>query len=200
MKAAVIVAHPDDEVIWCGGLILRHPEWQWTVLSLCRADDADRAPKFRRVCRALGAQGLISNLDDSPELRAIDVMADLGGRVLDLLPPTRWDLCLTHGANGEYGHERHRQAHQAVTALARNGRLAADRLWAFAYHCEAETGTCRPGANADLTVALSPEQLTRKKTLVRDEYGYPEEGFEVRACTSPEAFTVIRRSDKELAL
>jgi hypothetical protein len=37
MKAAIIVAHPDDETIWSGGLILKKPEWQWTVLSLCRA-------------------------------------------------------------------------------------------------------------------------------------------------------------------
>lgn len=37
MKAAIIVAHPDDETIWSGGLILKKPEWQWTVLSPCRA-------------------------------------------------------------------------------------------------------------------------------------------------------------------
>ena len=50
-KAAVIVAHPDDEIIWCGGTILMNPDLQWTVLVLCRGNDADRAPKFYRVLK-----------------------------------------------------------------------------------------------------------------------------------------------------
>ena len=56
-RAAVIVAHPDDETLWCGGTILLHPDWAWEVVSLCRASDPDRAPKFGRALDALGACG-----------------------------------------------------------------------------------------------------------------------------------------------
>src|ERR1039457_2443340 len=28
-RAAVVVAHPDDETLWCGGYILAHPEFLW---------------------------------------------------------------------------------------------------------------------------------------------------------------------------
>jgi len=48
-RAAVVVAHPDDETLWCGGYILTHPEFLWRIVTLCRAVDPDRAPKFRRV-------------------------------------------------------------------------------------------------------------------------------------------------------
>ena len=47
-RAVVIVAHPDDETIWMGGFILDNPDYNWTILSLCRASDTDCAPKFKQ--------------------------------------------------------------------------------------------------------------------------------------------------------
>ena len=38
MNAVAIVAHPDDEIIWCGGLLLQRSQWDWTVLNECRED------------------------------------------------------------------------------------------------------------------------------------------------------------------
>jgi len=48
-RAAVVVAHPDDETLWCGGYILTHPEFLWRIVTLCRAADPDRGPRFRRA-------------------------------------------------------------------------------------------------------------------------------------------------------
>ena len=66
-RAAVVVAHPDDEILWCGGWILAHPEWRWRIVTLCRADDPDRAPKFRKVLEHLGAEGAMADLNDGPD-------------------------------------------------------------------------------------------------------------------------------------
>jgi LmbE family N-acetylglucosaminyl deacetylase len=197
MNAALIVAHPDDETIWAGGLILGNPEWEWTVLSLCRADDADRAPKFRRVCERLGVTGLISDLDDSASLQPVDPPADVGERILSHLPAGPWDLCVTHGANGEYGHLRHKEVHAAVLHLAGEGRIICRDLWTFAYECESPGGACRPAPWADVLVDLTPAQLAEKMHIVRELYGYADGSFEVNACISPESFMRYRIPERE---
>jgi LmbE family N-acetylglucosaminyl deacetylase len=188
MKAAVIVAHPDDEVIWCGGLILQNPSVDWTILSLCRSEDPDRAPKFHAVAANLGAHPMISDLDDSCPLKTIDVAAEIGGRITSLLGHLFWDILLTHGPNGEYGHVRHQQTHQEVVRLVRAGTLKCNQFLCFAYDCQAETGQCRPASWADLKIELSTQQLEEKKRIIRSGYGYEAHSFECTACISPEAF------------
>ena len=198
MNAAIIVAHPDDEIIWAGGFVLQHQDYNWNVLALCRANDPDREPKFQRVCDLISADGTISDLDDSSPWQQIDPHSEIGGRVLEHFGNREWDLVLTHGPNGEYGHERHRQTHQAVAALVEGGELRTERLWTFAYEAASPAGDCHPAPWADFTVDLSPEEFAEKKHIVRDEYGYPEDGFEVRACISPEAFSIVRQGNEEL--
>lgn len=188
MKAAIIVAHPDDETIWSGGLILRHRDWAWTVLSLSRGDDANRRPKFERVCDLLAVRGIISDLDDGNPLKPLNPRREIGRRIMNCLCPTGWDLCVTHGRNGEYGHRRHREVHNEVISLIGDGILECEALWTFGYECNGQPRSCLPGADAEILLDLDPEELLEKKRIVREEYGYAEDSFEVAACISPEAF------------
>jgi hypothetical protein len=66
-KVALIVAHPDDETLWAGGILLQHPEWHCFIISLCRASDHDRASRFRNALKVLKANGNMHDLDDGPE-------------------------------------------------------------------------------------------------------------------------------------
>src|ERR1035438_6108590 len=63
----------DDETLWCGGYILTHPEFLWRIVTLCRAADPDRAPRFGRVLRRLGAEGEMADLDDGPDQTPLPV-------------------------------------------------------------------------------------------------------------------------------
>ena len=186
--AAIVVAHPDDEVIWCGGMLLQNPDWSWTVLCFCRGSDGDRRPKFERVCERLGARGIILDVDDGNPPAPIDPAAEIGHPIREHLCGRAWDLCLTHGANGEYGHPRHQQVHAEVCGLVDTRDLDCRELWTFAYACDAQTGLCRPSAEADVLLELTDEQLAEKKRIVNEIYGYRTDVFEYRACVSPEGF------------
>jgi len=106
-SVAVLVAHPDDETLWAGGTLLSEPSWSPFVWCACRAHDADRAPKFRRVLERLGAQGAMADLDDSPEQPGLaDELVEQS--LLEHLPKRRFDRILTHSPLGEYTrHRRH---------------------------------------------------------------------------------------------
>lgn len=188
----VIVAHPDDETLWCGGLLLQTPQVDWTVFSLCRRSDRDRRPKFGRVCQRYGARPIISTLNDDPVLGQLNPPRHIGRRIVRHVGDAEWDICLTHGRDGEYGHQRHRQVHAEVLRLVATHRLTCRSLWTFAYDCDAATAHCAPAAGADVLVALSEEQLAEKKRIMHEMYGYGLDSFEVRVCVSPEAFAVVR--------
>jgi hypothetical protein len=99
LRAAVVVAHPDDETLWCGGYILAHPEFDWRIVTLCRASDPDRAPKFRRVLEQLGAVGEMADLDDEPDQVPLPIEQILE-TTARLLAGSSYSLILTHGPKG----------------------------------------------------------------------------------------------------
>ena len=99
-SVAIIVAHPDDETLWAGGTILSHPEWEVFILCLCRKSDKNRAPKFYKVLKILGADGIMGDMDDGPEQIPLD-NTEVENTILQLLPNRHFNLIITHNLTGE---------------------------------------------------------------------------------------------------
>jgi LmbE family N-acetylglucosaminyl deacetylase len=188
-SAAVIVAHPDDETLWAGGLILMHPGCRWTVVALCRASDPDRAPKFRRVLALLGAAGDLGDLDDGADQASLPDGA-VAQAVVGLLPSgARFDLVLTHGPHGEYTrHRRHEEASRAVAGLWTAGKLQAGALWMFAYEDGGGSHLARAVAHAHRTETLPDGVWQEKRRIVTDLYGFGPESVEARTTPAEEGF------------
>ena len=128
-RILVIVAHPDDEIIWMGGTILNNPQVEWTIFSVCRASDTDREPKFRRVSEHLGAKAIIADLDDEDELSLQDATTEAEKIILEKLQGETFDILFTHGLNGEYGHERHIAVHNAINNLSRDKKIKPENIY-----------------------------------------------------------------------
>jgi LmbE family N-acetylglucosaminyl deacetylase len=191
-NASVIVAHPDDETLWAGGIILMHPEVNWTILTLCRLSDPDRSPKFNKAMNALGAKGVMGDLDDGPEQIPLNGH-EIQCAIKELLPSDSFDLIITHGPKGEYTrHRRHEEVGKAVMALRENEKLFAGEIWRFAY--EDGDGKHLPQAaqDADLKIKLPGKVWQKKYGIITKIYGFAPDSFEAKTTPKQEAFRCFK--------
>jgi LmbE family N-acetylglucosaminyl deacetylase len=196
--AAVIVAHPDDETLWAGGTMLYHQNWNWVVVSLCRAGDADRAPKFFKVLNAYKAKGVIGDMNDGPEQAPLDPGA-VEQQILDLLPAQHYDLIVTHHPHGEYTrHLRHEETSLAVINLWKKGKIDADELWVFAY--EDGMRAYYPEAIPEATIyhVLDKEIWQHKYALMTETYGFKTDSWEAATTPTAESFWCFSHPDEAM--
>jgi LmbE family N-acetylglucosaminyl deacetylase len=188
IRAAVLVAHPDDEVLWAGGVILSHPEWDWFIATLCRASDPDRSPRFFRVMERLGAMGKMADLDDGPD--QVPLAAGLAAEILQaLLPSHEYEIVFTHGPKGEYTrHRRHEETCRAVADLWKAEVFKAKELRLFAYADRGRGTLPTARMDADLQADLDEETWREKYTLITQAYGFDPSSWEARVTPRKEAF------------
>jgi LmbE family N-acetylglucosaminyl deacetylase len=193
-KCAVIVAHPDDETLWAGGTILMHPECEWTILTICRKNDPDRAPKFFRATEKLNAAGAMGDLDDGPEQQPLS-NRQVQHEILQNLPSDRYDLIITHGLNGEYTrHLRHEETARAVMDLYKSERLLTGQVWRFAYEDGDRKYLPRAVEEADMHIRLPEEIWQKKYDIITNIYGFGPDSFEARTTPREEAFWCFKSS------
>lgn len=188
-KALVIVAHPDDETIWLGGTILKNPAVNWTIFSLCRKNDPDRAPKFHRVCKFYKAKAIMAELEDEGKLGIKASVPIVKKLLLSKLTQTTFDYIFTHGPNGEYGHPRHKGAHRGVTELIKAKKIHAGQILFFNYKIIKEYKLAAAN-NSDYITKLTLVEFKKKKDVMTDIYGFDPGGIDVGYCTEIEAFKV----------
>ncbi|MBN1177695.1 MAG: PIG-L family deacetylase [Anaerolineae bacterium] len=157
MRLLCIVAHPDDETLFAGGIMhmLARQGVELHILCATRGEGGEsgdpppitgeqlghvREEEMRCAAHALGAASLqfMGYIDPAvgendtlyPYTDHFDELVAQIGRAIEAVQPT---LLLTHGSQGEYGHPAHVLTHRAVlkahTALRETG--GAPHLYTF---------------------------------------------------------------------
>src|SRR5689334_18042557 len=106
-KIAMVVAHPDDESLWAGGLPLRFKDREWTIFC-CSIPRRDPIRATQAIAAALSLDCSLTRLDH--------VETDLETRFtwLTELHLDGFDTIVTHNAYGEYGHQHHIGVHDYI--------------------------------------------------------------------------------------
>jgi LmbE family N-acetylglucosaminyl deacetylase len=193
LRGLVIVAHPDDETIWLSGTVMLNPKIDWTILCLCRASDPDRAPKYFRILKALGAKGSIEDLDDLDRWPFQKHVQECKRQIKKHTTGLEFDFVITHGTNGEYGHRDHKSVHEAVYDLCQRGILKTSALLLLNYKKpNKKIPLLIPRTGSDMLIELPKKIYERKKQLMHEIYGFAIDGIDASYCTQVEAFKIRR--------
>ena len=118
MKARVMVAHPDDCVIFAYSFMHHYPELDWTVCYLTHTINDPRGREFANFWNQRSITTKFLEFTDSwnfvkngelgfdPVVAADAIKEAIGTQ----------DLILTHDHNGDYGHIHHKFIHDVVAS------------------------------------------------------------------------------------
>jgi hypothetical protein len=116
MKAMVMVAHPDDCVIFAYSFMHHHPQFDWTVCYLTHVENDYRGKEFFEFWQRRNIKTKFLGFTDSWDFvkngdlgfDPIEAEAGVKNAIKDQ------DLVLTHDCNGDYGHIHHKFIHNVV--------------------------------------------------------------------------------------
>ena len=165
VNALVAVAHPDDEIIFCGGTILTHPNWNWTIVTFTGLENSERVCQYQNAMEHLILSGV--NINKYLSLSQID-----SGNDLSKLESQKWknaiqelkfspDIIFTHNTEGEYGHTHHKSVNLIINDLF-------DNVWEFI--CPGAKNTQPQPIKAKVNKIVMNVQTLLKKKKIFDQF------------------------------
>ena len=130
----LVCAHPDDETIFCGGLLQVYRRRPWKVICVTDGNADGKGPErnqdFVNACREFKIKDY--EMWDFPD--RFNVRLDIP-RLMERLSQETPSEIFTHGVLGEYGHPHHQDVSLAAHRTFKAMKLP---VWSIAYNCFAE--------------------------------------------------------------
>lgn len=166
IEATVIVAHPDDETIFCGGTILSYPGWRWHIVCVTMQIDTQRLQEFQNAMSLYKNYGV--NINRYLTLEKVDRNHILSETEIDEWKNSIYqlnlspDIVFTHNIMGEYGHNHHMSLSKIVSGLFSN-------VWEFVYPGD-EKISPQPTKTSIKKIELVEEILKKKREIFNSCY------------------------------
>ena len=130
----MVVAHPDDELLWGGGHLM---DKGYLIVCVTRGKDKIRSKEFKDLVEASGNSPLIMNYPDKVAGKR-DNWEKVYGKIENDIKMTmeykKWKLISTYNANGQYGHHHHKMVHNMVTEVYEKEHMNNDLYYFGKYY------------------------------------------------------------------
>lgn len=111
----MIVAHPDDELLWGGAHLI---EDNYLVVCVTCGSNKLRVIEFDKVMKATGEKYIMLGYPDKTNGERDNwdtVREDIISDIDKIIALKDWNIIVTHNPDGEYGHIHHQMTSQIVT-------------------------------------------------------------------------------------
>lgn len=134
VKKLMIVAHPDDELIFGGGHLL---EGDYLVLCITNGRNKTRRAEFENVIKETGNQGIMLEYPDKVCGKRDEwnnVQDGIFSDIEKVISLKQYDMIVTHNERGEYGHIHHKMTHSLVVEAFEDKKPPAKLYFFGKYH------------------------------------------------------------------
>lgn len=160
----ILVAHPDDEVLWGGNHLLNG---NYLVVCMTNGNNKTRVNEFHKTMKKTGDVGVMLKYPDLVgEIRS-DWGKDKEKMINDIkyiLNLKKWKTIVTHNPEGEYGHIQHKMLSYLVTNECIKEGLTENLQYFERYYKRNEIRLY------GIMPTLTPKQINKKRNVIMDDY------------------------------
>lgn len=160
----MIVAHPDDEILWGGEKLIQE---NFLVVCITCGSNKERVKEFKSVMSKTDDAFIMLNYPDKTlgkrnnwKSVKFDIIKDLK-TIYNL---KNWKQIVTHNPEGEYGHIHHKMTSQFVTEIVDKNKL----MYFGKYYSKKDI------QNQNITLKSLPEGILKKKREILKIYSSQE--------------------------
>ncbi len=154
----MIVAHPDDELLWGGGHLI---EDNYLVVCITCGSSKIRVNEFTKVMNKTNDEYIMLGYPDKTNGERDNwntVRDDIAKDLKDIIALKDWNMIVTHNPDGEYGHIHHKMTSKITTDVTTDK----NKLYYFG-HYYSKSNLIN---NINDMVPLNDDILKQKKNLI----------------------------------